>query len=205
MTFKVGLTGGVGAGKTVVSDEFARLGVPVIDTDVLARALVEPGQPVLADIARAFDHVLDQSGRLDRARLGERVFADPNQREKLEQILHPAIRREVLKKTQALNSEYCIIVVPLLFEAGFDDLVDRVLLVDLPEQQQIARVMQRDKLDVAQVERIMAAQLDRDSRLARADDVLDNTVSPVERDKAVKQLHLRYLSGKRSLDAASML
>jgi dephospho-CoA kinase len=191
--YVVGLTGGIGSGKSTVAERFAARGVPVIDADVIARELVEPGQPGLAAIVAAFGtQVLTEQGRLDRARLRERVFADPVARRRLEAILHPAVRRRIEAQIETLDAAYCLVVVPLLFEADQADLADRILVIDTSPQMQIARVAKREGLDRAAVEAIMAAQLPRAERLRRAHDVLLNDGDLDRLDDGVAQLHARY-------------
>ncbi|MDQ5908870.1 MAG: dephospho-CoA kinase [Pseudomonadota bacterium] len=190
----VGLTGGIGSGKTVVSDRFASYGVPVIDTDVLARELVEPGQPALAEIVAEFGpDCLDDGGRLNRAVLRERVFIDDAGRRRLEAILHPRIRALARVRIAALNAPYSLLVIPLLAETGMTDLVDRVLVVDVAEAEQVRRVMARDGIDEAQARRILAAQANRSRRLALADDVLENFGDLAELDQRIADLHQYYL------------
>ncbi len=189
----VGLTGGIGSGKTAVSDRFAQYGVPVIDTDLLARELVEPGQPALATIVAEFgSDCLDERGQLRRAHLRERVFADPAGRRRLEAILHPRIRALARERIAASSAPYCLVVIPLLAETGMTDLVDRVLVVDVPEAEQIRRVMARDRVDEARARRILAAQAQRARRLALADEILDNAGDLDHLDRQVTDLHQRY-------------
>ncbi len=192
----IGLTGGVGSGTTTVSNRFAqRYGVPVVDTDVLARELVEPGQPALTEIAAYFGlDCLDEGGRLHRARLRERVFADTDGRRRLEAILHPRIRCLVRERVAALSAPYCLVVIPLLAETGMTDMVNRVLVVDVPESEQIRRVMARDHVDETQARRILAAQADRAERLALADDVLENAGDLEALDRRIAALHRHYLA-----------
>jgi dephospho-CoA kinase len=193
--YVIGLTGGIGSGKSTVAERFAARGVPVIDADVIARELVEPGQLALAAIVAAFgEQVLTKEGRLDRGRLRERVFADPTQRRRLEDILHPAVRERLEAWIETLEAAYCIAVVPLLFEAAQADLANRVLVVDASPQAQIARVSERDGLDRPTVEAIMATQLPRTERLRRADDVLRNNGDLRRLDEEVDRLHALYLS-----------
>ncbi|MDX1656677.1 MAG: dephospho-CoA kinase [Candidatus Competibacteraceae bacterium] len=190
----VGLTGGIASGKTAVSDAFTRLGVPVIDTDILAREVVEPGQPALGEIVRRFGPgVLTPEGRLDRTRLRRLVFADQDQRRELEDILHPRIRRLADQRLGELDSPYALVVVPLLVETGWDKKVDRVLVVDVPQQLQLARVMARDGVDKDQAHRTLAAQTDRTSRLALANDVIVNDADLATLQRRVAQLHRHYL------------
>ncbi len=191
----IGLTGGIGSGKTAVSDRFAHLGAPVIDTDRLARELVEPGQPALAEIMTEFGlECLDDGGRLHRSRLRERVFADPAGRRRLEAILHPRIRALARERIARLTAPYCLLVIPLLAETGMTDLVDRVLVVDVPEEVQIRRVMARDGVTEAHARRILAAQADRNQRLALANEIVENTGDLAALDHQIAGLHQHYLT-----------
>jgi dephospho-CoA kinase len=191
----IGLTGGIGSGKTAVSDRFARLGVPIIDTDLLARELVEPGQPALADIVAEFGpDCLDSEGRLHRACLRERVFADPAGRRRLEAILHPRIRALARERIVSGTAPYCLLVIPLLAETGMTDLVDRVLVVDAPEAEQVRRVMARDGVAEEQAHRILAAQASRRQRLALADEIVENAGDLAALDHQVATLHRHYLT-----------
>ena len=190
---RIGLTGGIGSGKSTVAQLFARRGVPVIDTDQIARELVRAGQPALAEIVRTFGHdVVDPEGNLDRARLRAIVFDDAAARHKLEAILHPRIRATVQTQTRALHAAYCVIVVPLLVETHFDELVDRVLVVDADKRQQIERTMARDGLTAQAVESVMAAQVGRSQRLARADDVIANKGNMQQLEHEVERLDTYY-------------
>lgn len=189
----VGLTGGIGSGKTLVSDAFARLGAPVIDTDRIARELVEPGQTALGEIAREFgDACLQPDGSLDRAALRRIVFNDPKRRGRLEAILHPRIRRLVKGRVAEVSHPYCIVVVPLLVESGMVDMMDRVLVVDVAPATQIGRVMARDSIPESLAREILKAQADRASRLAAADDVIDNSGEIDAAVRAVQQLDGDY-------------
>ena len=191
---RIGLTGGIGSGKSTVAALFAARGVPVIDADIIARELVEPGQPALDEITAAFGRELvDESGRLDRARLRELVFADAARRERLEAILHPRIRAEMERRLADCAAPYALLVIPLLFEAGQRDLVDRVLVVDLPENQQRTRVTARDALPAGQLDAILAAQASRKQRMDGADDLIDNSGDPAALARQVDRLHARYL------------
>ena len=192
--FRVALTGGIASGKSTVADLFAALGVPVIDTDVIAREVVEPGQPALAQVAGAFGaDVLDAEGRLDRKRMRERIFADPGARRRLEAILHPAIRAEMERQSQATGGPYQVLVIPLLAEGGRRDHVDRVLLVDVPEELQIQRVMWRDGVSHGEAQASLNAQATRAQRLAMADDVLRNTGRVDDLREQVAELHQQFL------------
>lgn len=201
--FTVGLTGGIASGKTAVSDCFAALGVPVIDTDLIAREVVEPGQPVLQEVIAAFgEDVVDDEGRLRRRKLRQIIFSDPEKQDLLESILHPAIRLETRRRVAELDSPYCVVVIPLLAESGHFDWLDRVLVVDVPEDVQIERLVTRDGVDAAQARASLAAQAGREVRLRLADDVIDNS-GPVEAlDSAVADLHAKYLALARGHRAA---
>lgn len=191
----VGLTGGIGSGKSTVAGFFSALGVPVADADQLARQLVEPASPVLARVVERFGaEVLRDDGSLDRAALGQRIFADDESRHWLEQLLHPLVRRELRSWTQAQRAPYVIQMVPLLLETGMQRQVDRVLVVDCSEQTQLLRVRARDGLDDARIRRILSAQSTREKRLALADDRID-TDCPLDWVEAqVRSLHGRYLA-----------
>ena len=171
----VGLTGGIGSGKSTAAAYFQQLGVPVIDADQIAHDLVTPGQPALTQIADQFgQHILTEDGQLDRAKLRECVFADPQQRHRLESLLHPLIREEIRRRIARLQTPYVIVAIPLLVETQQFDLVDRVLVIDTEQQLQIERVRQRDHLDSEAIMAILQAQASREQRLARADDIIVN-------------------------------
>lgn len=194
MTLRVGLTGGIGSGKSTVARLFADKGIPVIDADVITRKLVEPGEAALNEISEMLGkEFISEDGRLDRARLRDAIFENEVTRKRLETILHPRVAEVVADKITSLNSSYCIIVIPLLFEAAQEHLVDRVLVVDTPEEQQIDRVMTRDHIDAGKVKQIMASQLDRKSRLARTDDVIMNDGNESALEDQVNRLHKNYL------------
>ena len=196
--YTVGLTGGIASGKTTVSDLFTEMGAGVVDADVAARKVVEPGQSALAEIADVFGpDVLDERGELNRRALRERVFADEQARKKLEAILHPAIREYMAGWIARLESEgapYCIRVVPLLVETGQQHDVDRVLVVDVPRETQVTRVVMRDGGSDAQADQILATQASREERLAVADDVIQNTGEIGELKAQVELLHQQYLT-----------
>lgn len=202
--FRVGLTGGVASGKSTVARLFAAHGVPVIDTDELARAVVKPGEPALAAILQMFGESFRGSdGGLDRRRLRERVFAYPIDRERLEALLHPHIEAATLSACERAGGPYQLIVVPLLVESGFDRHVDRVLVVDCTEQLQRERLLARDVEEPGQVERMLAAQAGRDVRLRRADDVIHNDDGPEKLAGQVDRLHAEYLSHAAQFTARS--
>lgn len=193
-TLRIGLTGGVASGKSTVSELFAELGATVIDTDVIAREVVQPGMPALDDIRAAFgDDVIDQDGSLDRAALRRIVFADEDARGRLEQILHPLIRAETMRQADVARGSYQVIVVPLLVESPLKEFVDRILVVDCDEETQIERLMARDSESEVQARRMLAAQSTREERLAIADDVVRNDRDLAETRRQVAELHEKYL------------
>jgi dephospho-CoA kinase len=190
----VGLTGGIGSGKSAVSRLFEDYGVPVIDADHVAREVVEPGSPALDEIVRQFgDDVLLHDGRLDRANLRHKIFNDQQARKKLETILHPRIRQRMRDRLQSIGAPYAIFVVPLLIETGQHKDVDRVLVVDCPEAMQMERVKKRDSASASQITAIMASQVSREQRLAEADDIIENRGSLEELNASVSSLHQQYL------------
>jgi dephospho-CoA kinase len=192
---RIGLTGGIGSGKTTVAALFAGHGIPVIDTDEIARALAQPGQDAYVEIVRVFGAgILDTDRHIDRTQLGQLVFMDPAKRRQLEAILHPRIRAQVERQIQSLHAPYCIVVAPLLIEAGFADRTDRILVIDCDESQQLARVAARSTLNEAEIRRIMAAQLSRTERLQHADEVLENNGDLPRLEAEVRRLHARYLA-----------
>ena len=172
---RIGLTGGIASGKSVVADMFAELGVPVIDTDLIAREVVQPGQPALDEIrARFGETVIDPAGNLDRAALRKLIFSDEDARLDLEAIVHPRIGAETRRQADAADGDYQLIVVPLLVGSPLVQFVDRILVVDCQEDTQIRRLLERDTESVEQAERILAAQASREERLVIADDVIVN-------------------------------
>ena len=190
---RVALTGGIASGKSTVADLFAARGVPVIDTDVIAREVVEPGTPALAAVVEAFGpEVLGADGRLDRRRMRERIFGDAAARRRLEGILHPAIRAEMARRSLAAGGPYQVLVIPLLAEGGRRDHVDRVLLVDVPEELQVERLMLRDGVSREQAAASLGAQAGRAARLAIADDVILNTGRADDLDHEVTALDGKY-------------
>ena len=192
--FVVGLTGGIGSGKTTVANLFAAEGVCLVDADVVAREVVAPGTYGLNAIIDHFGtEILTASGELDRAKLRQRVFSDEQARQWLNQLLHPMIRQEMLLQVKNATSDYVIMVVPLLFENGLDRLVNRTLVVDISPELQINRTVKRDNVDASQVNNIISSQCSRSEKLARADDIIDNQgeISTLKRE--VLALHQRYL------------
>lgn len=192
---RVGLTGGMGSGKSAVAALFAGHGVPVIDTDDIARTMVAPGKPAHREIVSAFGpQVLNAAGEIDRARLREIVFRDAAERKRLESILHPRIRVDVMERIRAITTSYCLVVVPLLIEAGFTDLVDRILVVDADEDLCIARASARTGLDKPEIRAIQASQLGRRERLQYANDVITNNSDSMHLEREVARLHGVYLT-----------
>lgn len=190
----VGLTGGIGSGKSAVAERFATHGIAIVDADRAARVVVEPGTPALLTIVEHFGpEVLDASGALDRAKLRQKIFTDAAERQWLENLLHPRITIEIFKGLREATSPYTMLVSPLLLEARQDTLANRVLVVDVDEDTQIARTMQRDRNTAEQVRAIMAAQVDRKARIARADDVIENNGTLAELHARVDALHRQYL------------
>ncbi|HEV7123174.1 MAG TPA: dephospho-CoA kinase [Rhodanobacter sp.] len=201
-TLTVALTGGVAAGKSAVARRFAALGVPVHDADVAAREVIARGSEGLAEVVHAFGaDVLDESGQLDRLAMRRRVFADPAARRMLEAIIHPRVRAWLRERARAERAPYCLLTIPLLAEnRAHYRWVDRVLLVDVHEAVQLARLLVRDGIDEALARRMIDQQASRAERLALADDVLDNSGDEDALDGAVAELHRRYLelAGARS-------
>lgn len=190
----VGITGGIGSGKTAVTDRFAQRGIVVVDADLAARKVVEPGSPALAAIAKHFGrNILTPGGELDRAALRKIVFAEPAERQWLEGLTHPLIGQEIEDQLENAGSPYAILASPLLLEGQQKLLVDLVVVVDVPEELQLERTMARDSNDAEQVKRIMAAQLSRQERLARADIVIDNSRGLEDLDVVVEELHREFL------------
>ncbi|NIP13646.1 MAG: dephospho-CoA kinase [Pseudomonadales bacterium] len=189
----IGITGGIGSGKTAVSDRFEALGVTVVDADVAARVVVEPGRPALTAIAEHFgDDVIQADGTLHRAELRRRVFADPAERRWLEQLTHPLINQHIREELERAESPYAILVSPLLAETGQSRFCHRILVVDVPEEIQVRRTMARDANDEAQVRKIIEAQASREQRLALADDVIVNDGGLEALDEEVARLHRVY-------------
>lgn len=204
--FVVGLTGGIASGKTAVSEALAALGADIVDTDVIAREVVAPGSEGLAAVATRFGPgVLTSEGTLDRAGLRRHVFADAGARRELEAILHPRIRALSLARLAAGHGAYVVLVVPLLVESGAYGFVDRLLVVDVPEAVQIERVQRRDGGDVESTRRVLAAQVDRATRLGAADEVIRNTGSLEALQAQCRQADRRYraLAGQKALIAAT--
>ena len=191
--YRIGLTGGIASGKSVVAGMFADLGIPIIDTDLIAREIVEPGQPALEEIRERFgEHMINAAGNLDRAAMRKEIFADEKSRSDLEAILHPRIGAETRRQADAADGDYQLIVVPLLTESALLEFVDRVLVVDCNEDLQIQRLRARDIETIEQARRILKAQASREERLAIADDVILNEGSLQDTREAVTRLDREY-------------
>lgn len=202
--FIVGLTGGIASGKTTVANLFEERGVTLIDTDQLARDVVEPGTPALAQLVTVFGaDILDAAGRLDRRRMRDRVFAAPAERRVLESITHPAIRAELVRRSQTARGPYQIHVIPLLAEGRNRAAFDRVLVVDCPTEAQLERLMQRDGSSAEQARQMLAAQATREQRLSVADDVIHNDGRIEHLEPQIDALHARYLTLAASKRAPS--
>ena len=192
--FVLGLTGGIGSGKTAASDYLASKGICVVDADIVARQIVEPGQPALAAITQRYGaDALLADGSLDRAWLRQKVFAEPTERQWLESQTHPRIRQAIIDQLQNASSEYAVLVSPLLFESGQYQLTQRTLLIDVAEDIQIARATSRDQNDEQQIRRIIAAQMSRTDKRAKADDIADNSKDLAHLYQQLDQLHHTYL------------
>jgi dephospho-CoA kinase len=189
----VGLTGGIGSGKTTVANLFHDLGVQSVDADLVAREVVMSGEPALAAIVEHFGAgILQHDGHLDRAVLRAKIFADEAEKQWLNQLLHPLIRQRLLQQLQQCTSSYALLIAPLLLENKLQTYTDRVLVVDVPEELQLSRTMQRDLVPAEQVQNILQSQIARPERLRLADDVLLNTVPVFELRPQIQQLHSRY-------------
>ncbi|MFM4833514.1 dephospho-CoA kinase [Aeromonas media] len=194
--YVVAITGGIGSGKTTVANQFAALGIEVVDADLIAREVVAPGTPALAAITSHFGpEILTEQGLLDRRVLRERIFSDPAAKSWLNALLHPIIRSEMLRQCAAVSSPYCLLVVPLLVENRLTELADRVLVIDVDEATQIERTCHRDGVSREQAQAILASQANRSERLAMADDVLDNQSGTTETIRErILALHETYLA-----------
>ena len=198
MTYIVGLTGGIGSGKSTIANLFALLDVPIIDADVVAREVVEKGSPLLIKIVEHFgQHILDKQGNLDRTALRQIVFHSEQEKKWLNQLLHPAIRAEMLRQLEAVSAPYVLWVVPLLIENKLSEFCDRVLVVDVLPNIQLERAIKRDESKAETIQNIIASQVDRQTRLNYADDVIENNL-PLEENAInlahqVAKLHHRYL------------
>ena len=191
--FVVGLTGGIGSGKTAATDHLARRGVTIVDADLASRAVVAPGEPALDAIVDRFGAVLQDDGSLDRRALRDIVFSDEQARRDLEAITHPAIGRELYRQIHTSDSPYTVLVSPLLLEGSQKEMVHRILVIDVPPELQVARTVARDTVPEAQVQAIMRAQMDRERRLAAAHDVVENHGPLRHPHERLDALHETYL------------
>jgi dephospho-CoA kinase len=192
--YKLGIAGGIGSGKTTVTNIFAEQGITVVDADLVSRDVVEPGTPCLAEIMAHFGkQVLDKHGRLDRTALRHIIFSDEAEKKWLENLLHPAIRSEIINQLNTSDSAYTILSAPIFFETNQQVLVDRVAVVDVPISVQIERASQRDSSDADQIAKIVDQQIKREDRLARADDIIDNSGTIEATKEQVLALHKKYL------------
>ena len=195
MTFVVGLTGGIGSGKSAAADRFAELNTTVVDADIASRAVVEPGMPALRAITEHFgSDILQADGYLDRTQLRHKVFADPTERKWLQNLLHPLINQYIKDKISASSSPYTVLVNPLLIESGQHVWCQRLLVIDVPTEVQIERTMARDNNTREQVENILNAQADRNTRIELADDVISNERDLAHLHAEVDKLHDLYLT-----------
>lgn len=192
---KVGLTGGIGCGKSTATNFFRQLGVPVLDADIIAYNLVSAGQPALREVAMAFGaDILNSDGSLNRPRLRDIIFSEPAQKIKLEAILHPLVYNTLRTEAGQLTAPYAILCIPLLFETGITDFIDRVAVIDCPVETQIARIKIRDQLTDPTIKAIIANQVSRDFRIAHADDLIDNSDTNDGLEVQIKKLHNLYVS-----------
>lgn len=190
----VGLTGGIGSGKSVVCNRFTQRGILIVDADIVAREVVEPGSDALQQIQNHFgDDVVQADGHLNRSKLRNIIFTDPAEKQWLESLLHPLINTEIRRQLSAAKSDYAILASPLLLETKQFQLVDRILVVDASEQLQIERASHRDKSNEAQIKAIMQTQLSRQDRCARANDIIQNHGDIHELDNQAEKLHQLYL------------
>ena len=189
----IGLTGGIGSGKSTVANLFAKLDVPIIDSDIIAREVVMPGQSALEEIVKTFgDDYLTSNGELNRLKLRQLIFDDADKRQQLEAILHPRIRTEMQHRAQALNTAYCIFVIPLLIEVEQQNLVDRILVVDSPDDLRRQRLKERDHMSDEAIDKIFTAQIQRQQRIDTADDVITNDTNLKHLQVQVLELHQKY-------------
>ena len=193
--FRVALTGGIGSGKTTVANKFEQLGVPVIDSDIISREIVEPGQSCLNKIIQHFgDELLTKEKVLNREKLRNIIFNDDKAKEKLEEILHPSIYEEIDKKISKIDYPYCLVVIPLLIETNAMGYFNRILIVDTAETMQIHRAQQRDNASEENIEKIIKSQVSREQRLKHADDIIENNLSIEELNNSVVELHKKYIN-----------
>jgi len=190
----IGLTGGIGSGKSVASDKFKSLGITIVDADVASRTVVEPGKPALKEIEDHFGSgIITAEGKLDRNNLREIIATDPEERKWLESVTHPKIGEQITKEISESTSVYTLFVAPLLLETNSQEMCSRVVVVDVPKDVQIRRTAKRDKVSPNQVKKMVAAQMEREKRLEKADDVLLNSGTIEDLEKQVEELHKKYI------------
>jgi len=195
MILKIGLTGGIGSGKSTACEIFSGLGVPVIDADAIAHKVVKPGMPALQSIIDEFGvNIMTKDGCLNSKKLRDRIFINETDRKKLESILHPIIYEKISHEAENINSSYCIISIPLLLETGASDIIDRILIIDVPKELQLSRASVRDNASLNDIEGIIQAQISRDDRLAAADDIINNEGDFKNLRRQIYELHEFYKS-----------
>ena len=193
MILKIGLTGGIGSGKSAACKIFSELGVPVIDADVIAHELVKPGMPAFNEIKKMFGtRIISSDGTLDRKIIRDKVFTNETDRKKLENILHPAVYEEIAVQVKNINSKYCIISIPLLLETNASKTVDRILVIDVPRELQLERASNRDKTNKSDIDAIIDSQISRKDRLSAANDIVDNKDDINDLRKKICDLHEFY-------------
>ncbi len=193
MALKIGLTGGIGSGKSAACDIFSELGVPVIDADNIAHSLVKPGTPAFNEIKKVFgNEIISSDGTLDRKIIRDKIFTNEIDRKKLEHILHPAVYREIAAQVENIDSRYCIISIPLLLETDASNTVDRILVIDVPRELQLERALNRDKTNKSDIDAIIDSQISRKDRLSAADDIVDNKGNINDLRKRICELHEFY-------------
>lgn len=195
MVLKIGLTGGIGSGKSTACEIFSELGVPIIDADIVARKVVQAGMPALQLIKEEFgEDIITKDGLLDRKKVRDQIFTHEIDRKKLENILHPVIYERIVHETENIDSSYCIISIPLLLETEALEIIDRVLIIDVSEKLQLSRASVRDNASLNDIERIIRTQISRDNRLAAADDIINNEGDIENLRRQIHDLHEFYKS-----------
>lgn len=195
MVLKIGLTGGIGSGKSTACEIFSELGVPIIDADIVARKVVQAGMPALQLIKEEFgEDIITKDGLLDREKARDQIFTNEIDRKKLENILHPVIYERIVHETENIDSSYCIISIPLLLETEALEIIDRVLIIDVSEKLQLSRASVRDNASLNDIERIIRTQISRDNRLAAADDIINNEGDIENLRRQIHDLHEFYKS-----------
>lgn len=190
----IGLTGGIASGKSTVAACFARLGIPIIDADVIARQVTAPGTTALSKIKKHFGvTIINAQGELNRRQLRQLIFADAQERQWLEQLLHPIIQQEIIRQIAEITAPYCIVVIPLLIETGPYPFLNRILVIDTDEQTQIARLIERDHFTATQAQQALSLQATRNERLSFANDIIHNNTDFTTLERAVNQLHQSYI------------